>query len=167
MADKKEILGIDEIEGELTEKDAIEAYKFAFNADQTEKTEEAVKAFIEKRNSMTETFRGLAELQRRADRLSASLKAVLKRVYGVGPEDALPENVRWGGYQYTYSFTEGSAAKIADSLIKKGTVTANDLYDCITVSAMAKAAGVYADTLSKWYPGSVISRPKERVLTVR
>jgi hypothetical protein len=167
MADKKEIMTPEEIGDKVLSKHALDAYVFALDSNKTEKSDKEMNDFIVERGKLTEAFRELSEVQKWADKLSASLKAALKRVYGEGPEGKLPENVKWAGYQYTYSFTPGAADKIAHDLIAKGETTETKLFEALTVSAMAKAAGVFVEALMTRYPSSISSKAKERVLYIK
>ena len=165
MAAKK-IMTVEEIGTKVLGQKALEAYKFAI-ATKPAKNDENLKKFVAERNAFTDEFREIYELQKWAEQLSISLKAALKKVYGEGPEDMLSANVKWGKQTYTYSFIGDGPLPIAKDLIAKGEVTEDQLFEAITVSAMAKAAGFFVEKLMDRYPKNITAIPRERVLNIK
>lgn len=75
--------------------------------------------------------------------------------------------VSWSKQSYTYKFAEGAAAAVAETLIDKGLVTPQQLYNTLSVTAVAKAAGLTTDKLIDMFPDTIIADPKERTLSIK
>jgi len=164
---EKEIMNPAEIGQGLLGPAAEEAYEFAFRNTNVDLDEKALPAFIAERNQKTDAFRELYEIQKKAERVSTSIKNLLKFVYGEGSEDQLPPNVRWAKQAYVYSFKEGGGAHVAYDLVKNGETNEAKLFDAVSVTAMAKAAGFTVEHLMEKYPGSISWKPKERSLFIK
>lgn len=133
-----------------------------------EMDEEAQAEFVAQRNIRINDITAIAELKSKAEKLAAYLKEVLKHSFNVGPEDQLPKNVSWSKQSYTYEFEEGQAHVIANNLMECGLIaTKEQLFDCVTVSAMQKAAGITMDKMLELYHDGIVIKPKERTLKIK
>ncbi len=165
----KEVMVVttEELKNLVPSEKAIEAYKFALAHAGIEMDEETTADFILQRNARTEGFRDLAEVQKWMEKTAASIKEALKHTYNVGTEEDLPANVKWSKQSYTYSFEEGQARAIAQSLIDSGLTTKEQLFDAITVTAMIKAAGITTDKMLELFHDGIVIKPKERTLSIK
>ena len=69
---------------------------------------------------------------------------------------------------YTYDFEEGQAHVIANNLMECGLIANKEqLFDCVTVSAMQKAAGITMDKMLELYHDGIVIKPKERTLKIK
>lgn len=132
-----------------------------------EMDEEAVADFVAQRNVRINDITAIAELKAKAEKLADYLKALLKHTFNVGNDEDLPKNVSWSKQSYTYEFEEGQGKAIAQSLIDSGLVTAEKLFDCVTVSAMQKAAGITMDKMLELFHDGIAIKPKERTLKIK
>lgn len=157
----------EEIKDIIPSSKAMDAYKFAIAHAGIEMDEEAAADFIVRRNLKAEGFRELDEVQKRAEKLVASIKEAKKFVFSIGGEEDLPPNVKWSKQSYTYAFDEGQARVIAQSLIDSGLTTKEQLFDAVTVTAMIKAAGITTEKMLELYHDGIVIKPKERTLTIK
>ena len=157
----------EEIKNLVPSEKAMNAYRFALANAGIEMDEEATADFILHRNARTEGFRELAEIGKWMEKTAASIKEALKHTYNVGTEEDLPANVKWSKQSYTYTFEEGQARIIAQSLIDCGLTTKEQLFDAVTVTAMQKASGITTDKMLELFHDCIVIKPKERTLTVK
>ena len=146
---------------------AMDAYRFAIAHAGIEMDGDAQADFVVQRNAKNEGFRELAEVQKWMEKTAASIKEALKHTYNVGTEEDLPANVKWSKQSYTYSFEEGQARVIAQSLIDSGLTTKEQLFDAVTVTAMQKAAGITTEKMLELFHDGIVIKPKERTLTIK
>lgn len=165
----KEVMVVtpEELKNLVPSEKAMEAYRFAIANAGIEMDEETTADFIIHRNARTDGFRELAEVGKWMEKTAASIKEALKHTYNVGTEDDLPSNVKWSKQSYTYSFDEGQARVIAQSLIDTGLTTKEQLFDALTVTSMQKAAGITIDKMLELFHDGIVIKPKERTLTVK
>ena len=146
---------------------AMDAYRFAIAHAGIDMDEEAAADFIVRRNLKADGFRELDEVQKRLEKLVASIKEAKKFAFGIGDDDDMPTNVKWSKQSYTYAFDEGQARVIAQNLIDSGLVTKEQLFDAVTVTAMQKAAGITTDKMLELYHDGILVKPKERSLSFK
>lgn len=161
------IVAPEELKNLVPSEKAMDAYRFAIAHAGIEMDGDAQAEFVVQRNAKTEGFRELAEVQKWMEKTAASIKEALKHTYNVGTEEELPANVKWSKQSYTYSFDEGQARVIAQSLIDSGLTTKEQLFDAVTVTAMIKAAGITTDKMLELFHDGIVIKPKERTLTVK
>lgn len=147
---------------------AMDAYKFAIAHAGIEMDEGATADFITTRNLKTDGFRELNEVRKWMEKTVASIKEALKHTYNVGDYDELPETVKWSKQSYTHEWAcEDAPRFVAQRLIESGLVTAEQLFDTLTVNAMCKAAGITTEKLEQMFDGAVNPKPKERTLSIK
>lgn len=146
---------------------AMDAYRFALANAGIEMDEETAADFIVRRNLKTEGFRELAEIGKWMEKTAASIKEALKHTYNVGTEEDLPSNVKWSKQSYTYAFVQDAGAAVANALVAKRLVAKDQLLALVTVTAMAKAAGLTTEKLVDMFPDTIEQKPKERTLSVK
>lgn len=171
MAKELAIMNHSEISEFKASEAALVAYKFALeHAGLNLEDEGAVADFIALRNGKS-GWRDLAELQKKADALSKSIKEVLKHTWNVGTPEDLPDTkelkVSWNKQSFTYDFVEGEAHIIAQSLIDSGLTTKEKLFDQLSVSGMVKASGITIEKMFELFGEGIIVKPKERVLNIK
>ena len=130
--------------------------------------EKATREFVAQRNARIGEITAIAELKAKAEKLADYLKTVLKHSFNVGNDEDLPKNVSWSKQSYTYEFEEGQAHVIANNLMECGLISNKEqLFDCVTVSAMQKAAGITMDKMLELYHDGIVIKPKERTLKIK
>lgn len=133
-----------------------------------EMDEEATREFVAQRNARINEIVSISELKAKAEKLADYLKTVLKHSFNVGNDEDLPKNVSWSKQSYTYEFEEGQAHVIANNLIECGLIANKEqLFDCVTVSAMQKAAGITMDKMLELYHDGIVIKPRERTLKIK
>ena len=128
--------------------------------------------FIQSRNNKGAGWRDLDELRRFFETAAKSIKEGMKHVWNVGSWDDLPDSkelkVSWSKQSYTYEWAcENAPRFVAQKLIESGLVTAEQLFDTLTVNAMCKAAGITTDKLQQMFEGAVNPKPKDRTLSIK
>lgn len=148
---------------------AVAAYKFALdNAGINMDDDGAVADFVNSRNAKADGFRDLSEFRVWCEKMAASIKEVCKHTFNVGDSEQLPPNVSWSKQSFTYDWAEGSSpAGIAKGLIESGLATDYDFLDTVTVTNMAKAAGITVEKLMQLYPDHIVMKPKDRTLKIK
>ena len=147
----KEVMAFSEadIKGMTLTASEMDTLKFLAAHAGVEMDEEATREFVAQRNIRINDITAIAELKSKAEKLAAYLKEVLKHSFNVGAEEDLPKNVSWSKQSYTYDFEEGQANVIANNLMECGLIANKEqLFDCVTVSAMQKAAGITMESSS-------------------
>ena len=139
MAKEVMVFSENDIKGMTLTTSEFDTLKFLAAHAGIEMDEEAVADFVVQRNVRINDITAIAELKAKAEKLADYLKALLKHAFNVGSDDELPKNVSWSKQSYTYEFEEGQGKVIAQSLIDSGLVTADKLFESVTVSAMQKA----------------------------
>lgn len=133
-----------------------------------EMDEEATREFVAQRNARINEIVSISELKAKAKKLVEYLDNVLKHSFNVGSDEDLPKNVSWSKQSYTYEFEEGQAHVIANNLIECGLIANKEqLFNCVTVSAMQKAAGITMDKMLELYHDGIVIKPKERTLKIK
>lgn len=167
MAEKKIILTCDEMQKNLVvPESAMEAYKFALANAGIEMDEEAEADFVVRRNARS-GWRDLNEAKAWFKKAYESIDEMLKHTFNVGSDEELPPYVKWSKQSYNSSFAEGAGADVAKLLVRKHLCTTEQLLDCITPSAMAKACGLTVEKMMDMFPDTVILAPKARTLTIK
>ena len=127
-----------------------------------------VQAFASALAARKDNMLDLWEFKAYIEKLADNLKTACKAAANVIPTEDLPSFVKLSKQSYTYGFTaEGAAAQIAEGLVQGNLCTANDLYNGLTVNALAKAAGFTVDKLVSMYPDLIEAKPKDRTLTIK
>ena len=166
----KEIVAFSEadIKGMTLTTSEFDTLKFLASHAGIEMDEGAQQEFIVQRNARIGEITAIAELKAKAEKLAEYLKTVLKHSFNVGSDEDLPKNVSWSKQSYTYEFEEGQAHVIANNLIECGLIANKEqLFDCVTVSAMQKAAGITMDKMLELYHDGIVITPKERTLKIK
>jgi hypothetical protein len=133
-----------------------------------EMDEKAQADFVAARKLRDGEIRDLNELRSWCEKTAACIKEVTKHAYNIGRDEDLPANVAWQKQSYTYEWEgETRASGIAHGLEESGLLDIDHALDTVSVSAMAKAAGVTVEKLMDIYPERIVSRPKERVLKIK
>jgi len=133
-----------------------------------EMDEEAKAEFVAQRNIRANDIAAIWELKAKAEKLADYIKTVCKHAFNVGSDEDLPKNVSWSKQSYTYEFEEGQAHVIANNLIECGLIANKEqLFECVTVSAMQKAAGITMDKMLELYHDGIVIKPKERTLKIK
>lgn len=146
----------------------FDTLKFLAAHSGVEMDEGAQQEFVAQRNARIGEITAIAELKAKAEKLADYLKTVLKHSFNVGSDEDLPKNVSWSKQSYTYEFEEGQAHVIANNLIECGLIANKEqLFDCVTVSAMQKAAGITMDKMLELYHDGIVIKPKERTLKIK
>lgn len=146
----------------------FDTLKFLASHAGVEMDDGAQQEFVAQRNARIVEITSIAELKAKAEKLADYLKTVLKHAFNVGNDDDLPKNVSWSKQSYTYEFEEGQAHVIANNLIECGLIANKEqLFDCVTVSAMQKAAGITMDKMLELYHDGIVVKPKERTLKIK
>ena len=124
--------------------------------------------FVAQRKLRDGEIRDLNELRAWCEKTAAFLKEITKHTYNVGSDDDLPANVSWSKQSYTYEWDgETRASGIAHGLAESGLLDIDHALDSVSVTAMAKAAGVTVEKLMDIYPERIVAKPKERVLKIK
>lgn len=131
--------------------------------------DEGAKAdFVAQRKLRDGEIRDLNELRAWCEKAAACIKEVTKHAYNIGDPEDLPANVSWQKQSYTYEWDgETRASGIAHGLAESGLLDIDNALDTVSVTAMAKAAGVTVEKLMEIYPGRIVAKPKERVLKIK
>ena len=149
---------------------ALDCYKLAAGFAGVEMDEETEIEFIQKRN-LKRGWRDLWELKATFEKAAESIKVAVKHAFNIGTADELPNEgfkVSWSKQSYTYEFEEGQAHVIANNLMECGLISNKEqLFDCVTVSAMQKAAGITMDKMLELYHDGIVIKPKERTLKIK
>ena len=148
---------------------ALDCYKLAAGFAGVEMDEETEIEFIQKRN-LKRGWRDLWELKATFEKAAESIKVAVKHAFNIGTADELPNEgfkVSWSKQSFTYKFAEGAAAAVAETLIDKGLVTPQQLYNTLSVTAVAKAAGITTEKLIDMMPDTIIAEPIERTLSFK
>lgn len=149
---------------------ALDCYKLAAGFAGVEMDEATEIEFIQKRN-LKRGWRDLWELKATFEKAAESIKVAVKHAFNIGTADELPNEgffkVSWSKQSYTYKFAEGAGAVVAESLIDKGLVSPAALYNSLSVTAVAKAAGLTTDKLIDMFPDTITAEPKERTLSIK
>ena len=132
-----------------------------------EMDEEAQAEFIQQRALRVNEIRECWELKAWCEKAAASIKEATKHTMNVGTEDDLPAFAKWNKQSYSYDWNEGAARVVAQHLIESNLVTAEQLFDQVSVTAMCKAAGITTEKLLDMFDGAVIAKPKERTLSIK
>lgn len=153
-------------------KSAIHAYKWAYENAGIELVDEESQAdFVSVRNSLS-GWRSLDELRAFFENAAKSIKNMEKHVFNVGSPDDLPNSkelsVSWDKQSYTYEWMEdlGQVAVVND-LIKKGLVSVEQLITTLSVSQIAKAAGLEQSRMMELYPKYICAKNSERKLRIK
>lgn len=132
-----------------------------------EMDEEQMADFIQQRAIRANEIRENWELKAWCEKTAASIKEATKHTMNVGTEDDLPACAKWNKQSYSYDWNEGAARVVAQHLIESNLVTAEQLFDQVSVPAMCKAAGITTEKLLDMFDGAVIAKPKERTLSIK
>lgn len=133
-----------------------------------EMDEEAQADFVAQRKLRDGEIRDLNELRAWCEKTAACIKEVTKHAYNIGDPEDLPANVAWQKQIYTYEWDgETRASGIAHGLAESGLLDIDNALDSVSVTAMAKAAGVTVEKLMEIYPERIVGKPKERVLKIK
>lgn len=153
-------------------KSAIHAYKWAYENAGIELVDEESQAdFVSVRNALS-GWRSLDELRAFFENAAKSIKTMEKHVFNVGSPDDLPNSkelsVYWDKQSYTYEWMEdlGQVAVVND-LIKKDLVSVEQLITTLSVSQIAKAAGLEQSRLMELYPKYICAKNSERKLRIK
>lgn len=133
-----------------------------------EMDEDAQADFVAQRKLRDGEIRDLNELRAWCEKTAACIKEVTKHAYNIGDPEDLPANVVWQKQSYTYEWDgETRASGIAHGLAESGLLDIDNALDSVSVTAMAKAAGVTVEKLMEIYPERIVAKPKERVLKIK
>lgn len=147
---------------------AMDAYKFAIAHAGVEMDEGEEADFVAQRNAKAEGFRDLAEVQKWMEKTAASIKTATKHAFNVGAPDDLPNGIKWSKQSYTYEWQDDEGPRqVVHDLIEKELVTEEQLLQQLTVSMVAKAAGVTGEKLMEMFPQYVCAKHKERTLSIK
>lgn len=167
----KEVMAITEedIKSKLTiSTSAFDTLKFLAAHAGIEMDEGAMQEFIAQRNVRMGEISQIWELKAWCEKTVDFIKTVCKHAFNVGSDEELPKSVSWSKQSYTYEFEEGQAHVIANNLIECGLIANKEqLFDCVTVSAMQKAAGITMDKMLELYHDGIVIKPKERTLKIK
>lgn len=166
----KEIIAFTEndINGMTLTTSVFDTLKFLAAHAGIEMDDQAAQEFVAQRNVRANDIASIWELKAKAEKLADYIKTVMKHAFNVGTDEELPKNVSWSKQSYTYEFEEGQAHVIANNLMECGLIaTKEQLFDCVTVSAMQKAAGITMDKMLELYHDGIVIKPKERTLKVK
>lgn len=166
----KEVMIItpDEMKNLVPSERAMDAYKFAIDNAGVEMDEGAVADFVAQRNAKAEGFRDLAEVQKWMEKTAASIKTATKHAFNVGDDDELPDGIKWSKQSYTYEWQDDEGPhQVVHDLIEKGLVSVEQLVQQLTVSMVAKAAGVTQEKVMEMFPQYVCAKHKERTLSIK
>lgn len=167
MASKVMILTTNEIAENLyASAGAKEAYDFAVKNAGMDMSDEGMADFVVRRNEKT-GWRDLWELKAWCEKTAASIKEMMKHSFNVGPEEQLPNYVKWAKQSFTYEFAEGAGAMVAEGLAKKHLCSREDFLAQLTVSQVIKASGLSVDKLNDLFPDVIVAKPKERTLSIK
>lgn len=167
MAKEVMIVTPDEIKNLPISEVSLNYYQLLLAHAGLEMDEGALADFIAHRNGNKSGRLGLWELKAWCEKTAASIKEVMKHAFNVGTSEELPADVKWSKQSYTYEFAEGAGAIIANALISKKLVTKDQLFNMLTVSNIAKAAGLTTDKLIDMYPDCILAKEKERTLSIK
>lgn len=167
----KEIVAITEndIKTKLTlTTSAIDTLMFLAAHAGVEMDEESTREFIAQRNIRINDVLEIWELKAWCEKVVDFVKNTMKHAFNVGSTEELPKNVSWSKQSYTYDWEEGQAHVIANNLMECGLIANKEqLFDCVTVSAMQKAAGITMDKMLELYHEGIVIKPKERTLKIK
>lgn len=169
MATKEVMIVTPEEFGQLVPSErAMDAYKFALDHAGIEMDEGAAADFVAKRNAKAEGFRDLAEVQKWMEKTAASIKTATKHAFNIGDPDEMPDGVKWSKQSYTYEWQDDAGPfQVVNDLIEKGLVSVEQLVQQLTVSMVAKAAGLTQEKVMETYPQYVSAKHKERTLSIK
>lgn len=150
---------------------AVAAYMFARDKSGLVNDEESEADFVSRRNLLGPQFRDLWETLKRLEKFTKDAKEIVEHAFNVGGADDIQNDdgvkISWGKQSFTYDFADGAGSAVANALVKKNLVTKDALLDCVTVSAMAKTAGLKVEKLIDMFPGTVLEKPKKRTLSIK
>jgi len=153
-------------------KSAIHAYKWAYeNAGIELVDDDSVADFVSVRNSLS-GWKSLDELRAFFEKAAKSIKAMEKHVWNVGSPDELPNSkelcVSWDKQSYTYEWMEDlGQIEVVNDLIKNELVSVEQLITTLSVSQIAKAAGLEQNKLMELYPKYICAKNSERKLRIK
>ena len=149
----------------------IDAYNFALRNAGVEMDEEAEADFITSRNAKS-GWLGLWEKKAVLKKFVDSIEECVKHAWNIGTEEQIPQDdgikIAWSKQSYTYEWCcEDAPRFVAQKLIESNLVTAEQLFDQLSVSGMVKAAGITTEKMLEIFGEGIIVKPKERVLNIK
>lgn len=158
----------DEMKNLVPSERAIDAYKFAIAHAGVEMDEGAEADFVAQRNAKAEGFRDLAEVQKWMEKTAVSIKTATKHAFNVGDPDELPNGIKWSKQSYSYEWQDDAGPfQVVQDLIAKNLVTVDQLVQQLTVSMVAKAAGVNQEKIMEMFPQYVCAKHKDRTFSIK
>lgn len=117
------------------------------------------------RNENMATVRELQECAARCEAFAKMAKTFLKHTFNVGDAEELPNGVSWD--KESYSYATDAADVIANDLVERGMASVDSFLKQLTVTQIAKAAGMTAEGVVEKYADAIQKKAKERVLRIK